>query len=70
MTEGDKTKEGIEGKEKTMYIQANLPFGPVPEQVRWQRLMGSNLKFRKQKNDLNKGGENSHCTCKSERITV
>lgn len=28
MTEGDKTKEGIEGKEKTMYIQANLHFGP------------------------------------------
>ena len=47
MTEGDKTKEGIEGKEKTMYIQANLHFGPVLEQVRWQRLMESNLKFRK-----------------------
>ena len=53
-----------------MYIQANLHLGPVLEHVRWQRLMESNLKFRKQKNELNKGGENSDCTCKSERITV
>ena len=50
MTEGDKTKEGIEGKKKTMYIQANLHFRPVLEHVRWQKLMESDLKFRKQKN--------------------
>ena len=39
------------------YIHTSLHFGPVLEQVRWQRLMESDLKFRKQKNELNKGGE-------------